>query len=99
MFWFLFNYQNVLLLLQKDTDSVINKRVDEISLELKRTEAKNSSLTSDLQKANSALAAAQGECSVLKTKLQELEAHLTKADANKEVETRLQVRSFCMKFN
>ncbi|XP_059160566.1 ribosome-binding protein 1-like isoform X10 [Physella acuta] len=75
---------------QKDTDSVINKRVDEISLELKRTEAKNSSLISDLQKANSALTTAQSECSVLKTKLQELEAHLTKADANKEVETRLQ---------
>ncbi|CAL1536943.1 unnamed protein product [Lymnaea stagnalis] len=75
---------------QKDVDSVINKRVEDVSLELRKAEAKNTSLASDLQKANAALSTAQGECSNLKTKLQELENHLKKADASKETETRLQ---------
>ncbi|XP_055879082.1 ribosome-binding protein 1-like isoform X3 [Biomphalaria glabrata] len=75
---------------QKDTDSVINKKVDEIASELKKSEAKNSSLSSDLQKANSALSVAEVECSSLKTKLEELELHLRKAEASKEVESKLQ---------
>uniref|UniRef100_A0A0B7BJP4 Nucleoprotein TPR n=1 Tax=Arion vulgaris TaxID=1028688 RepID=A0A0B7BJP4_9EUPU len=74
---------------QKEVDSMTNKKIEEVNHELRKTEAKNTSLSSDLQKASGALNVTQEEVKTLKAKLQELEAHLTRADSGKETETRL----------
>lgn len=74
---------------QKDVDSITHKQIEEVNHELRKAEAKNTSLSSDLQKANGALSAAQEEVKTLKAKLQELEVHLTKTDTSKDVEARL----------
>ncbi|CAG5127379.1 unnamed protein product, partial [Candidula unifasciata] len=74
---------------QKDVDSMTHKQIEEVNQELRKAEAKNTSLSSDLQKATGALSAAQEEVRTLKAKLQELEVHLTRTDTSKDVETRL----------
>ncbi|KAK7103678.1 hypothetical protein V1264_018535 [Littorina saxatilis] len=63
------------------------KKFDEVKAELKKSEAKNASLSADLKKATGA---AEAECAALKTKLQELEKHLSASDANKEMGAKLQ---------
>ncbi|BFZ11705.1 hypothetical protein BsWGS_14747 [Bradybaena similaris] len=75
---------------QKDVDSMTHKQIEEVNHELRRAESKNTSLSSDLQKANGALSVAQEEVKTLKAKLQELEVHLTKTDTSKDAEARLQ---------
>ncbi|XP_035824469.1 ribosome-binding protein 1 isoform X1 [Aplysia californica] len=75
---------------QKGADAMINKRVEEVAIQLRKSESRNDSLSSDLQNATSALSTAEAEVSTLKGKLQELETHLSRADASKEVESKLQ---------
>lgn len=66
-----------------------HRQVEEVNQELRKAEAKNASLQTDLQKATSGLNAAEVEVRTLKARLEDLEAHLTKAD--KEMETKLHV--------
>ena len=79
---------------QKDSDSVIDKRVEEIAVQLKKSESRNDSLSSDLQNATSGLKAAEAEVSTLKGKLQELEQNLKQADASREASSKQQVQDF-----
>ncbi|XP_046372971.1 ribosome-binding protein 1-like isoform X11 [Haliotis rufescens] len=82
---------------QKDSDVQMTRRMEEVSQELRRAEARNDTLVNDkkkangeLTKANDALNNAQQEVSTLKSKLQELEKHLSASDNQKELETKLQ---------
>ncbi|XP_046558023.1 ribosome-binding protein 1-like isoform X10 [Haliotis rubra] len=82
---------------QKDSDVQMTRRMEEVSQELRRAEARNETLANDkkkasteLTKANDALNIAQQEVSTLKSKLQELEKHLSASDNQKELETKLQ---------
>lgn len=59
--------------------------------ELRKSESRNNALNTDLKKATGALSSAEAECTALKTKLQELEKHLSASDANKEMGAKLQV--------
>ncbi|XP_067680832.1 ribosome-binding protein 1-like isoform X3 [Haliotis asinina] len=82
---------------QKDSDVQMTRRMEEVSQELRRAEARNETLanekkkaSTELTKANDALNLAQQEVSTLKSKLQELEKHLSASDNQKELETKLQ---------
>lgn len=94
----------LILTLQKDSDVQMTRRMEEVSQELRRAEARNDTLVNDkkkangeLTKANDALNNAQQEVSTLKSKLQELEKHLSATDNQKELETKLQVLcSYCL---
>ena len=77
--------------LQKDVDALASQRVEEIAHELRKSESVNTSLTTELQNATGALNTTKKEVTSLKAKLQELESHLTKVDANKGSELKLQV--------
>ena len=72
----------------------MNKKLEEVNGELRKSEARNSQLTTDLKKATGAVSSAESECTTLKAKLQELEKHLSVVDANKEVAAKLQVRHY-----
>ncbi|KAK6182528.1 hypothetical protein SNE40_010191 [Patella caerulea] len=81
----------------KDTEAIMNKKLDEVNKELRRADQKNTTLnndlkkaSADLQKANGALKSAENECSSLKKQLQELNTHLSAADVTKELEGKLQ---------
>ncbi|XP_055956739.1 ribosome-binding protein 1 isoform X4 [Patella vulgata] len=81
----------------KDTEAIMNKKMDEVNKELRRADQKNTTLnndlkkaSADLQKANGALKSAENECSSLKKQLQELNTHLSAADVTKELEGKLQ---------
>ena len=68
--------------------------MDEVSQELRRSEAKNVSLSNDLKKAEQAVDAAHKECVSLKTKLQELEKSLVDSDkSTQQMEEKLKVMS------
>ena len=73
-------------MLQREVETLSNKKVEDVTIQLKESEAKNNSLVSDLQKATSALASTTTEVSTLKIKLEELEVNLSRADASKEAE-------------
>ncbi|RUS91676.1 hypothetical protein EGW08_000502 [Elysia chlorotica] len=75
---------------QKDVDGLANQRVEEMVHELRKSESVNASLTTELQNATGALNTTKKEVTSLKAKLQELESHLTKVDANKGSELKLQ---------
>ena len=75
---------------QKGSDDVA-KKLEEVNVELRKSESKNGLLNTDLKKATGALGSAQAECTALKTKLQELEKHLSASDASKETGAKLQV--------
>lgn len=70
---------------------MLSKKLEEVSGQLRKEEAKNSSLVADLRKATSAVDSAESEVSALKAKLQELEKHLSGADVKKEMGAKLQV--------
>lgn len=71
---------------------VVEKRLEEVTQELRKAEGKNTSLHNDLQSANSSLDAAHNECVALKVKLQELEQSLMGSDqAAREKEEKLKV--------
>ena len=80
------------------TDSASAKKLEAVNEELRKAEAQKSKLSGDLMKANGALSSAEGECAKLKSKLKELEKHLSAVDASKELEAKLQVgwASFAM---
>ena len=71
---------------QKDADDSLSKQVEEVNAQLSAETTKNQSMAADLEKANSALASTTAEVGTLKGKLEELEAHLKRADASKEAE-------------
>ena len=80
-------------ILQKGSEDSLAKKLEEVNAELRKSESRNSALSADLKKATGALSSAEAECTALKTKLQELEKHLSASDANKEMSVKLQVGS------
>ena len=79
---------------QKTNTIVVEKRLDEVTQELRKSEGKNAALQTDLQSANSSLDVAHKECVTLKVKLQELERSLIGHDqAAKEKDEKLKVSS------
>lgn len=76
---------------QRGSEDVLNKKLEEMNGDLRKSESRNNALNTDLKKATGALSSAEAECTALKTKLQELEKHLSASDANKEMGAKLQV--------
>ena len=77
----------------------MEKRVEEIGQELRKSEAKIGTLNKDLQTKEQAVETAQKECKYLKTKLQELERSLTESDqSTRDMEERLKVLHFIIHF-
>lgn len=75
---------------QTSNENVIQKRVDEISEQLRKAEAKNASLNKDVHTKDKAVEVAQNECKYLKSKLQELESALTESDqSTRQMEAKL----------
>ncbi|WAR20470.1 LAMB4-like protein [Mya arenaria] len=73
-----------------NASNVLEKRLDELSQELRKGEAQNTTLTKNLQTKEQAVDMAQKECASLRTKLQELEAALTASDmSSREIVERL----------
>ncbi|KAL4237573.1 Ribosome binding protein 1 [Mactra antiquata] len=73
---------------KSSNENVMGKRVDEMTQELRKSEAKNASLYKDLQTKEQAVDTAQKECVYLKTQLKELEKSLTD---NRDMEEKLKV--------
>ena len=81
------------LLLQKTNTVVVEKRLDEVTQELRKSEGKTAALQTDLQSANSALDTAHKETVALQVKLQELERSLIGHDqAARDKDEKLKVR-------
>ena len=77
---------------------VIEKRLEEVTQELRKSEAKNTALHADLQSANNSFDTAHNECVALKVKLQELEHSLIGSDQSaREKEEKLRVNFFLSK--
>jgi len=84
--------QTPYILFQSSAGSVLEKRVEELSQELRKAEAKNSSLNKDLTTRSQAVDGARAECASLRSKLQELERALTESDqSSRQMEERLKV--------
>lgn len=80
----------------------MEKRIDEVSQELRKSEAKNVALSKDLQSKEQAVETAQKECAYLKQQLQALEKSLKDSDmSTRQMEEKLKVRYFtdlCCRF-
>ncbi|WAR20414.1 KTN1-like protein [Mya arenaria] len=75
---------------KSNASNVLEKRLDELSQELRKGEAQNATLTKNLQTKEQAVDMAQKECASLRTKLQELETALTASDmSSREIVERL----------
>ena len=79
-------------LFQSSTENVMEKRMEEVGGELRKSEAKSSALSKDLQSKEQAVETAQKECAYLKTQLQELERALRDSDqSSRQMEEKLKV--------
>jgi len=66
--------------------------MEEVGGELRKSEAKSSALSKDLQSKEQAVETAQKECAYLKTQLQELERALRDSDqSSRQMEEKLKV--------
>ena len=71
---------------------MIEKRLEEMTQELRKSDSKNTGLHHDLQSANNSLDTAHNECVALKAKLKELEQSLIGSDQfAREKEEKLKV--------
>lgn len=76
--------------MQKDTEVVLSKKLEEVSQQLRKTEGQKDTLSTEMQKA-------QTECHALKTQLKELEKTLSGANENsKGLQAKLEVLSCCL---
>lgn len=70
----------------------MEKRIEEVGQELRKSEAKCTTLTKDLQTKEQAVETVQTECSYLKTKLKELKIALEESgQSTREMEEKLKV--------
>nr|KAG5702133.1 hypothetical protein BaRGS_010399 [Batillaria attramentaria] len=72
------------------SEDVLSKKLEEVSGELRKAEAKNAALTKDLNNAHVGLRSSEKEVHTMKQKLRELEQHLSSGDSNKEMGAKLQ---------
>ncbi|KAL3872863.1 hypothetical protein ACJMK2_036049 [Sinanodonta woodiana] len=76
---------------QKSTESVLDKRVEEVTSELRKSEAHKTSLEKELHAAKKALDTAHNDVGSLKTQLHALQKSISDSDSSfKEMEHRLQ---------
>lgn len=80
--------------LQVSSENVLEKRIAEMSEELRKSESKNASLAKDLQSKEQAVDTAQKECAYLKDKLEELGRSLVESDqSTRQIQEKLKVRN------